>query len=204
MEDVLSEYEKPYDPEEPMICFDEKPYQLLEHAKTPLPLTPGKNRRQDYHYIRKGTCQILCAVEPKGGRRLVEVTEQKTRIDYAKFIKSLVDSYPEAKIIHLVQDNYSTHSGGSFYEAFDSVTARKLMEKIRFHYTPVKASWLNMAEIELSCLSKNCLDQRLGSIEEVTKHLSVRVERRNAEKATIDWQFSVNKAREKFKDHYKN
>lgn len=204
MEDLLNLYALPFDPKAPVICFDEKPYQLMDQVTDPLPAEPGQNRREDYHYQRKGTCQILCAVEALAGKRMVEVRDQKTRIDYAGFIKTLVDAYPEAEVIHLVQDNFSTHSGGSFYDAFDAITARALVEKIRFHYTPVKASWLNMAEIELSCLSRNCLDKRLPSKEAVIKNLDIRVQTRNQQKATIDWQFSITKARDKFKNYYNN
>ena len=204
MEDVLDLYAEPYNPDEPKICFDEKPYQLTDHVTEPLPPEAGMPQRVDYHYKRNGVCNILCAVEPATGKRLVRITEHRTRQDYARFMKELSEFYPDAKKIRLVQDNLNTHSGGSFYETFDAETAHNLANRFEYHYTPKKGSWLNMAEIELSALSKNCLDQRIGSIERLRDIIAVRVQERNDACAKISWQFSTDDARSKFKRFYKN
>ena len=204
MEALLSLYAKPYDELEPLVCFDEKPYQLLEHLEQPLPPRPGHAAKVDYQYRRMGMCQILCAVEPLAGTRYVEVLERKTRIDYAHFMQALAKRYPKAKRIHVVQDNLNTHTPGAFYEAFDGATARALAERFVFHFTPVKASWLNMAEIELACLSKNCLDRRLSSQAIVEEQLGLRVALRNQQNAKIDWRFDLLTARKKFDKYYKN
>ncbi|HNE47490.1 MAG TPA: IS630 family transposase [Saprospiraceae bacterium] len=204
MESVLSLYALPYNADEPIICFDEKPYQMLEHLEMPLPVRPGHAAKIDYHYKRAGVCQILCAVEPRAGWRYVEVRERKTKIDYAEFMQALADKYPNAKRIHVVQDNLNTHTPGAFYEAFDGQTARKLTERFVFHHTPVKASWLNIAEIELACLSKNCLERRLPDMKTVNTQLHIRVDYRNNQNAKIDWRFDLLVARQKFKKYYKN
>lgn len=204
MEDLPDLYAEPYNPEEPQICFDEKPYQLTDHVTEPLPPEPGVPQRVDYHYKRNGVCNILCAVEPAAGMRMVRITEHRTRQDYAGFMKELSELYPHAKKIRLVQDNLNTHSGGSFYETYDAETAHKLANRFEYHYTPKKGSRLNMAEIELSALSKNCLDQRIPSIERLRSIMAIRVEQRNDARAKIDWQFSTTDARNKFKRFYKN
>jgi hypothetical protein len=204
MEDILDFYAEPYDPEEPKICFDEKPLQLTGHAVEPLPPEPGMPQRVDYHYKRNGVCNILCAVEPETGKRMVRITEHRTRQDYARFMMELSELYPNAKKIRVVQDNLNTHSGGSFYETFDAETAHSLANRFEWHYTPKKGSWLNMAEIELSALSKNCLDQRIASIEELRRIMAIRVQERNDVCAKIDWQFSTTDARIKFNRFYKN
>jgi len=204
MEDVLDLYAGPYNPDEPKLCFDEKPFQLTDHVTVPLPPEPGVPQRTDYHYKRCGVCNILCAVEPATGKRMVRITEHRTRQDYARFMKELAGPYPDAKKIRLVQDNLNTHSGGSFYETFDAETAHNLVNRFEYHYTPKKGSWLNMAEIELSALSKNCLDQRIGSIERLRDIIAIRVQERNDACAKIRWQFSTDDARNKFKRFYKN
>jgi len=204
MEDVPDLYAKPYNPDEPQICFDEKPYQLTDHVTEPLPPEPGEAQRIDYHYKRNGVCNILCAFEPATGKRMVRITEHRTRKDYARFMKELSELWPRAKKIRLVQDNLNTHSGGSFYETYDAETAHRPANKFEYHFTPKKASWLNMAEIELSALSKNCLDQRIASVEKLRSIIGIRVQQRNDACAKIDWQFSTTDARKKFGRFYKN
>jgi hypothetical protein len=209
MEEVLAVYAAPTTRNRLLLCFDEKPYQLLREIVEPLAATPaGKPKRQDYEYERQGSCNILCAVAPNLGKRWVQVTEQRTKRDYAEFMQEVSEQIrqqmPEVAVIDVVQDNLNTHTKGAFYERFDSVTARALSERFVFHYTPKKGSWLNMAEVELSCLSRNCLDRRLGSKAEVAKQVGVRVEERNRAQAKISWQFSLHQAREKFYRHYKN
>jgi len=204
MEDIPDFYAGPYNPDEPKICFDEKPYQLTDHVTAPLPPEPGVPQRADYHYKRCGVCNILCAVGPATGKRMVRITEHRTRQDYAQFMKELSELWPDAKKIRPVQDNLNTHSGGSFYETFDAETAHSLARRFEYHYTPKKASWLNMAEIELSALSKNCLDQRIASVEKLQEIIGIRVQERNDACAKIDWQFSTTDARNKFRRFYKN
>ena len=154
MEQVLNTYEQPYDPRRPVVCFDERPCQLLGDVLMPLPMEPGRIERQDYHYKRHGTCVVLMAVEPLVGHRIVKVTEQKTKEDYAFFMKELASYYPDADKIILVQDNLNTHNPSSFYETFDAPEAFALSQRFEMVYTPKKASRLNMAEIELSALSQ--------------------------------------------------
>lgn len=205
----MAVYERSETRAEVLICFDEKPFQLLGETVSPLAATvDGKPRREDYQYSRMGTCNVLCAVAPSLGKRWAKLTKQRTKLDYAEFLKEISEQVkalmPEVEKILLVQDNLNTHTTGAFYERFDGQTARALAERFEFHFTPKKGSWLNMAEIELSCLSRNCLDRRIATQEEVAEQLAVRVESRNSEKARIEWQFTISKAREKFKRHYKN
>jgi len=204
MEDIPDLYAEQRNPDEPKICFDEKPWQLTDHVVAPLPTEPGMPQRNDYHYKRCGVCNILCAAEPETGKRLVRITEHRTRQDYARFMEELSGLYPDAKKIRPVQDNLNTHSGGSFYETSDAETARSPVSRFEFHFTPKKAGWLNMAEIELSALSKNCPDQRIGSVEKLQEIISVRVQERNDACAKISWQFSTTDARIKFKRFCKN
>ena len=164
MEDVLDLYEQPYDPKHPVICFDERPCQLIGDAIIPIPIKPGSPKKEHYEYIRNGTCCIFLAFEPRAGNRIVCVKERRTRVDYADFMKTLALRYPEAETILLVQDNLNTHTAGSFYEALPPEEAFKLARRFEFHFTPRKGSWLNMAEIELSVLSKQCLDRRIADL----------------------------------------
>jgi hypothetical protein len=187
-----------------VICFDEKPYQLTGHPVAPLPPEPGKSGRIDYHYKRNGVCNILCAFGPAAGKRIVSITEHRTRQDYAAFMKELTGLYPRAEKIRPVQDNPNTHSGGSFYETYDAETAHSPAVRSECHYTPKKAGRPDMVEIELSALSKNCPDRRITSVEELRNIMSIRVQQRNDVCAKIDWQFSTTDARNKFKRFYKN
>ena len=162
MEQVLDIYERPYDPAYPVVCFDERPCQLLGDVLMPIPMKPGRVERQDYEYKRNGTCAILMAVEPLAGRRIATVSARRTKKDYAEFMMNLAKSYPDADKIVLVQDNLNTHNPSSFYETFPAAEAFALAQHFEMIYTPKKASWLNMAEIELSALSKQCLDRRIA------------------------------------------
>jgi hypothetical protein len=202
MEKVLDIYERPYDKDFPVICFDERPCQLIGDVLVPLPVEPGKPLRQDYHYERKGTCVILLAVEPLSGKRIVEVRKQKTKNDYAEFMQRVASHYESAKKIILIQDNLNTHNPSSFYETFSASTAFDLTQRFDMTYTPKKASWLNMAEIEFSALSKQCLDRRIDHITKMDKEVRVWTQKRNKAKVKIHWQFTKTKAREKFDSRY--
>jgi len=197
MEHVLDTYEQPYDHRRPVVCFDERPCQLLGDILMPIPMKPGRVERQDYHYKRNGTCVVLMAVEPLAGYRIVKVTEQKTKKDYAEFMKSLASCYPDAEKIVLVQDNLNTHNPSSFYEVFDAPEAFALSQRFEMVYTPKKASWLNMAEIELSALSKQCLDRRIDQRRILAKEVMAWSAKRNRLQTKITWHFTKSKAREK-------
>ena len=197
MEHVLDTYEQPYDHRRPVVCFDERPCQLLGDILMPIPMKPGRVERQDYHYKRNGTCVVLMAVEPLAGRRIVKVTEQKTKKDYAEFMKSLASCYPDAEKIVLVQDNLNTHNPSSFYEVFDAPEAFALSQRFEMVYTPKKASWLNMAEIELSALSKQCLDRRIDQRRILAKEVMAWSAKRNRLGTKITWHFTKSKARVK-------
>lgn len=197
MEQVLDTYEQPYDPRRPVVCFDERPCQLLGDVLMPIPMKQGRVERQDYHYERSGTCAVLMAVEPLAGHRIVKVTERKTKKDYADFMKDVASHYPDADKIILVQDNLNTHNPSSFYELFDAPEAFALSQRFEMVYTPKKASWLNMAEIELSALSKQCLDRRIAQRRILTKEVLAWSEKRNRFQTRITWQFTKSKAREK-------
>lgn len=204
MEQVLDVYEQPSDPLRPVVCFDERPCQLIGDVLMPIPMEPGKVKRQDYHYERNGTCCVLLAVEPLSGLRSVKVTEQKTKKDYAQFMKSLAEYYSGAEKIILIQDNLNTHNPSSFYETFPAQEAFELSQRFEMVYTPKRASWLNMAEIELSALSKQCLDRRIDNMKILAQEVYPWAQKRNDQKITISWQFTKNKAREKLQRHYEN
>lgn len=197
MEQVLDTYEQPHDPRRPVVCFDERPCQLLGDILMPIPMKPGRVERQDYHYKRNGTCVVLMAVEPLAGQRVVKVTERKTKKDYAGFMKSLASRYPDAEKIVLIQDNLNTHNPSSFYEVFDAPEAFALSQRFEMIYTPKKASWLNMAEIELSALSKQCLDRRIDQRRTLAKEVMAWSAKRNRLGTKITWHFTKSKAREK-------
>lgn len=204
MEDVLDLYEEPYDEKFPVVCFDEKPYQMLQDILMPLPTTKGRVKRQDYEYKRKGVCNIFVAVEPRAGKRFVSVCEKRKKEDFALFIRELIEQhYPQAVKVRLVMDNLNTHTLGSLYHSFPPEEARELVKKIEPHYTPKHGSWLNMAEIEISALTRQCLKRRLGSIEEVRDELEECVKDRNMRNKAICWSFSLEKAREKLQRLYK-
>ena len=202
MENVLDIYEREYDSSRPVVCFDERPCQLIGDVLIPLPVEPGKPMRQDYHYERKGTCVVLLAVEPITGRRIVEVRRQKTKVDYAEFMKKVASEYRAALKIVLIQDNLNTHNPSSFYETFGAQEAFDLSQRFEMQYTPKKASWLNMAEIEFSALSKQCLDRRIGEITVLEKEIATWARKCNKAKTKITWQFTKDKARVKFENQY--
>lgn len=203
MEDVLDLYEQAYDSKHPVICFDERPCQLLSDLIVPLPMKPGSVRKEDYHYKREGTCCLLIAFEPLTGRRFVQVRSQRTKRDYAQFMKTLIEKdYPDVERIRLVQDNLNTHSAGAFYETFDPEKAHALKNKLEYHYTPKKASWLNMVEIELSILSKQCLDRRIPSKAKLAKEVKAFMRKRNRARATVNWRFTITQARKKLHARY--
>lgn len=204
MENILNLYELPYDPKRPLLCFDERPCQLIEDVLVPLPMEPGKAKREDYHYKRNGVCTIFIAFEPLTGRRFVQIRQRRTKRDYAEFMQELAEHYPSAEKIVLVQDNLNTHSPGSFYEAFSPEEAFALAQRFEMHYTPPKASWLNMVEIELSILSKQCLDRRIGDTETLEREVLAWTQQRNDQRATVHWQFTKEKSRDKFKRFYPN
>lgn len=160
MEDVLHQYEKPLAPKEPVICLDEQPYQMVDDVRPPESATPGKVAKQDYEYRRCGTCSVFVAVEPKGGKRFVRVRRHRKRADFARFVRDLLQRYPQARRIHLVLDNLNTHNEKSLVETFGSQQAKQMLRRIEWHHTPKHASWLNMAEIEISVLTKQCLGRR--------------------------------------------
>jgi len=202
MEHILHLYKLPFNAQEPLICFDERPCVLIEDTLVPLPMKAGKPQKQHYGYKRNGTCSLLVAFEPLTGKRWVKVFEKRRKIEYAQFMSYLSDQLKDAKKIHLVQDNLGTHTKGAFYETFPARKAFKMAQKFEFHFTPVKASWLNMVEIELSVLARQCLNRRIPSIEILTSEIKQLVKERNEVRATINWQFSISIAREKLRKHY--
>jgi transposase len=203
MEDVLDVYTRPYDPMRPQICMDETSKQLLRDAKEPLPMQPGQPERQDYEYERGGVVNLFMFMEPLMGRRWVDVTEHRTKADWAHQIKELVDlRYPEAEQIVLVMDNLNTHSPASLYEAFDPTEAKRLASKLEIHYTPKHGSWLNMAEIELSVLSQQCLNRRVPDFETLYSEAHAWQQRRDEKGVKIEWRFTTDDARLKLKRLY--
>ena len=202
MEDILEVYARAYNPRFPVVCFDERPYQLLQGLAQELPMKPGRAAKVDYQYERRGTCCVLAAVEPRGGRRRLEVQRHRGKWEYASFMRRLAATYPEAERIILIQDNLNTHGPGSFYDYYPADEARELAKRFEIHYTPKKASWLNMVEIELSVLSKQCFGRRIGSMSELRTHVSGWAKRRNKEQAKINWRFTTEKARGKLRRHY--
>jgi hypothetical protein len=204
MEDVLDQYEKPLSTSEPVVCLDEQPHQLLDHSRSPVSARPGQPAKQDYEYRRCGTCSVFVAVEPKAGKRFVQARGQRTRADFARFVRDLVKRYPRARKIHLVLDNLNTHNPKSLIETFGPVQARQSLKRIVWHHTPKHASWLNMAEIEISVLTKQCLDRRLATLEAVQYHAAAWSKNRNKKRATIDWTFSRADARRVFPELYRH
>ena len=204
MEHILELYQRPYDAKRRLVCFDEKSLQLLAHITTPLVRKPGQALRQDYEYKRNGTRNLFVFVEPKAGFRQVLVTHRRTKQDFAFVMRYLVDVvYPDPEcIIDVVMDNLNTHHYHSLVETFGKQEADRIMKRLEFHYTPAHASWLNMAEIELSILSKQCLSRRLPDEWTLTTEIIAWEEARNAKKASIRWNFTVNDARIVFKELY--
>jgi len=201
MEQVLDIYKKPYDKLHPVVCMDESPKQLIE-AKGQIAISPGQERKVDYEYIRHGMVNIFMANEPLCGKRLVKITERKTKKDWASFVKDISESYADADKITLVMDNLRTHTLSAFYEAFSPEEARRLRKRFEFVFTPKHGSWLNMAEIELQVLSRQCLNRHLSTKEKVIREVKAWEQRRNSIKSTINWQFNTETARIKLKRLY--
>lgn len=203
MEDVLDLYAEAENPLRPRVCFDECPYQLLSETRRPVPVQPGRAARYDYEYRREGTCNLFVFVQPHVGWRHVKVTERRTKQDFAHCMKDLVDvHFPQAEVIRVVLDQLNTHTPAALYEAFEPDEARRIIRKLEFHHTPKHGSWLNMAEIELSVLSNQCLDRRLPDSETVRGEVNAWQARRNAEQAQIHWRFTAEAARAKLKRLY--
>jgi hypothetical protein len=203
MEDVLEVYHRPYDVRRPVVCMDEASKQLIAEVREPLPAKPGSVAKQDSEYERRGTANLFMAVEPLAGKRTVQVTDRRTKIDWAQFVRFLLLTvYPEAVIVVLVMDNLNTHGIGSLYEAFDPETARSLAARLEIHYTPKHGSWLNMAETELSILSRQCLDRRIESKGILSREVATWQHDRNTRQSKIDWQFTTTDARIKLKRLY--
>jgi hypothetical protein len=198
MEDVLDLYAEPLDPARPVVCLDESPLQLIGEVREPIPAAPGQLERVDYEYRRNGTVNLFVAVDAHRPWRKVTVTEQRTARDYAKRLRELVDvDYPDAGCIRVVQDNLSTHTPGSLYEAFPAPEAHRILERLEFHYTPKHASWLNMVEIEIGVLKRQCLDRRIDDREELEREIAAWERQRNLAGAHLKWMFTTEKARTK-------
>ncbi len=203
MEDVLDVYAEAFDPRRPWVCFDEKPYQLLSHARDPLPVAPGQPRRIDYEDKREGTCNLFLLLDPHRAWRRLEVTESRTAVDFAHQMKWLVDEgYPEAGTIRVVLENLNTHSAASLYQAFAPAEAWRIARRLEFHYTPKHASWLNMAEIEFSVLKRQCLGRCLATQDEVAREVGAWESDRNHSGAMIHWRFTTADARTKLHRFY--
>jgi hypothetical protein len=203
MEDVLDLYAEPYDPKRPTVNFDETSKQLIGESRQPLPARPGHPARYDYEYKRNGTRNLFLFCEPQAGWRHVEVTGQRTMEDFAHQMKWLVDErYPKADVIRVVLDNLNIHKVASLYETFSPAEAHRLRQKLEFHYTPKHGSWLNMAEIELSVLARQCLHRRIATEATLKRELAAVEAARNAARATIDWQFTTAQARLKLQHLY--
>lgn len=200
MEDTLDLYARPYDPKEPVLCFDEKSKQLLKNTRPGTPTKPGKPRRQDYEYERNGVRNIFLAVEPKGGFRTTAITRYRKKSDFAREIERItaLPRYAEAKRIHIVLDNLNTHFEKSLIETFGSDQTKRMMRRIRFHYTPKHASWLNMAEIELSIMGRQCINRRIPAESTLVSATASWKQRRNAQGATLNWRFTKTDARRIF------
>nr|WP_229311104.1 IS630 family transposase [Larkinella soli] len=204
MEAILDLYEQPYDEQYPVVCFDERPCVLHSEAVAPLPMKANQPLREDSWYVRNGTACLLAAFEPLQGYRLIEVTTNRTKADYCRFMQQLAERYPKAKKIRLVQDNLNTHSTSSFYEHLPAPEARQLAQRFDIYYTPKKASWLNMIELEFSVLVRQCLQRRIADIETLRAEINQLVKERNQARATVQWQFTNAHAREKLKRHYQD
>jgi len=205
MEDVLAVYARPHDPQRPQVCFDEMLVQLIAETRKPLPPKPGQPERFDYEYRRNGTRNLFVFFQPLAGQRHILVTEHRTKIDYAHAMRYLVDEiYPDAKVVVVVQDNLNTHTPAALYEAFEPAEARRILERLEFHYAPKHGSWLNMVEIELSILTEQCLDDRIPDGEALQHRVQGWEAARNEKQATVQWRFSTSDARDKLKRLYPN
>lgn len=204
MEDVLDVYEMPYNPSVPVVCMDEKPYQLLGEARESWAMRPGDNKKVDSEYVREGTCSIFAFIEPLGGNHhIISVREHRTAVDWAEEIKYMVDvMYPEAEKIILVMDNLNTHKPSSLYKKFKPEEARRIIKKLDIHYTPKHGSWLDIAEIELNVMTRQCLSRRIDSIDKLKSELTAWEKERNEAGAKVNWQFRTKDARIKLVSLY--
>lgn len=203
MEDVLDVYARPYDANHPVVCMDEKPYQLLEYTRPSIEAKPGRTRKEDYEYSRRGVCAIFVWIEPLAGKRRVNARPRRTRADWAQEIDTLLTvDYPDAPKLILVMDNLNTHTLGSLYETFPAAKARELASRLEIHYTPKHGSWLNIAEIELSALSRQCLSRRIPDIDSLNHQIGHWQEAVNADERPVNWQFTTSDARIKLRHLY--
>ena len=203
MEDVLTVYKRVFNPDEPLVCMDETSKQLTAETRRSIPAAPGRPERYDYEYERNGVCNLFMFFEPLAGKRQVSVTDRRTKVDWAMQVKQLLDvHYPKAQKVTLVMDNLNTHTGASLYEVFEPNEARRLLDRLQIHYTPKHGSWLNMAEIELGVLSRQCLDRRVPDKVTLATEVAAWQCRRNAAEAKVDWRFTNDEARIKLKRLY--
>jgi hypothetical protein len=203
MEDVIAVYHRPYDPKRPVVCVDEQPVQLIGETRTPLPAKPGRPVRYDYEYVRNGTANLFLAFAPLVGWRHVEVTDRRTAKDFGAFLRWVVDEvYAEAEKVVLVTDNLNTHGTGSLYEAFDPATARRIAERVEWHYTPRHGSWLNVAECEFAVLTRQCLRRRIGAMAELRRRVGAWESARNDRLVEAKWRFTTADARVKLSRLY--
>lgn len=203
MEDVLEVYRRPYNPKRPVVCLDETSKQLIGEVQMPVPAAPGQVAQYDYEYVRNGVANIFMISEPLAGQRDVEVTDRRTKKDYAQCLRKIADEmYPEAEVIVLVQDNLNTHSPASLYEAFEPQQAKRLADRFEFHYTPKHGSWLDMAEIELGILGRQCLSRRVDNVNDLRRETKAWETTRDAAGAEVNWQFTTEGARIKLKRLY--
>jgi DDE superfamily endonuclease len=202
MEEILWLYGQPYDPQYPVVCFDERPCFLIGELVEPLAMQSGQVRKEHYAYEKNGSCALLAAIEPLTGRRLAQVQPQRTKREYALFLKELAESYPDAVKIRLVQDNLSTHTTSAFYEQFLAAEAFALSQRFEFYYTPKSASWLNLIECEFSALVRQCLGRRIPTIKQLEKEVLALIKERSEKQIKINWQFSIEAARSKMNRHY--
>ena len=203
MYDVLDLYEEPYDPKRPVIGLDEKPKQLVEDSRKPIPMKEGTARKQDYEYIRRRTANIFMAVEPRGGKRLTQVTDKRKMKDFAFFLRRVIKKYADAECIHIVLDNLSTHKTKALHNNFLPEQSNEILNKVEFHYTPTHASWLNVAEIEIEVMDHECTNRRIKDKNTLTKEVAKWNIRRNRQRKKINWTFTKQKADEKLGKHYK-
>jgi len=202
MERILGIYARPYNHSNPVICYDERPCFLIGEIVKGLEMKAGEVKKSHYAYEKLGFCNLLATIEPLSGKRIVEVTDQRRKIEFARHFQKVAAEFPEAEKMTVILDNLNTHNESSFYEAFSAEEAKRLSDKFEFIYTPPKASWLNMIEIEFSAISRLCLDRRIASKEELEKEVLAIVEEREAKAIKINWQFSLEKARTKLNKHY--
>jgi hypothetical protein len=202
MEVLLALYSLPYNPDYPVICYDERPCFLIGETVEPLVMRSGRVRKKHYAYEKLGSCALLAAIEPLTGQRLVQVQPQRTKREYTLFCQAVAAKYPNAKKIGMVQDNLNTHDASAFYENLPADQAFALAERFEFYYTPKSASWLNMIEIEFSALSRQCLSRRIPTIQKLEQEILALVAERTAQHIKIDWQFSIQSARSKLNSHY--